>query len=183
MKTNTKLMALCEGAIMVALSIALSYVDIPLGFQGGSINLTMIPIIIYALRYGCVNGICAGLVFGTLKFFIGGGAAVNWQSMLLDYTVAYGAVGFAGLFKNVKNGDIFGTLVGGFMRFIVHFISGVTIYAEWAENTYLGISTPSTFLYSVVYNAVYMVPSIVLAVILVPIIFRALKKYWVKSTK
>lgn len=183
MKTNTKLMALCEGAIMIALSLALSYVDIQLGFQGGSVNLTMIPIIIFALRYGFVEGISAGLVFGTLKFFIGGGAAINWQSMLLDYTLAYGAVGFAGLFKNVKNGDIFGTFVGGFMRFAVHFISGVTIYAEWAENTYLGISTPTTFLYSVVYNGIYMIPSIIIAVIIVPLISRALKKYAIKSVK
>lgn len=183
METNTKLTALCEGAIMAALSLALSYVDIPLGFQGGSVNLTMIPIIIFALRHGCVSGLSAGIIFGTLKFFIGGGAAVNWQSMLLDYTVAYGAVGFAGLFKNVKNGDALGTLAGGFMRFVVHFISGVTIYAEWAENTYLGISTPTTFLYSVIYNGIYMVPSIVIAVIAVPLISRALKKYAVKTSK
>ncbi len=173
---NKKVKMLCEGAVMIALAVALSYVDIPLGFQGGSINLTMIPIVIFALRYGCLEGVIAGFIFGTLKFFFAGGAALNWQSMLLDYSVAYAAVGVAGLFRNVKNGDIIGTVVGGFLRFVVHFISGVTIYAEYAESTYLGINTANMYIYSAVYNAVYMLPSIIICVILVPIIYRILEK-------
>lgn len=173
---NKNLKMLCEGAVMIALAMALSYVDIPLGFQGGSINLTMIPLLVFALRYGCVPGMLVGLVFGTMKFFFAGGTALNWVSMLFDYSVAYAAVGVAGLFRNIKNGDMIGTVAGGLLRFIVHFISGVTVYAEYAESTYLGLNTANKYIYSAVYNGVYMLPSIVICIILVPVIYRILEK-------
>lgn len=174
---------LCECAVMIALGIALSYIDIQLGFLGGSINLAMIPIIVFSLRYGFVNGLISGIILGTLKFIFAGGVALNWESMLLDYTFAYAAVGFAGCFKNMKNGDIIGTAVGGFGRFFVHFISGVTIYADYAEQTYFGINTPNIFIYSLVYNGIYMLPSIIISVVAVPVIMRALNKYFKRKSK
>ena len=104
MKQHDKLLTICEGAICVAVALALSYIKIPMGVAfggfGGSIDLVMIPIIIYAVRRGLSWGIGAGLVFGTLKYFLAGGVAASWQSMLLDYSLAYAAVGFAGLFNS-----------------------------------------------------------------------------------
>ena len=98
---NNNLRALTEGAVMVALSLALSYLKIPTGLAfggfGGSIDLVMIPLIVFAVHSGLGWGLGAGLVFGTLKFFFAGGSAINWQSMLLDYAVAYMFVGFAGV--------------------------------------------------------------------------------------
>ena len=98
---NLKLRALCECGIFTAAALALSYLKIPIGLEfggfGGSISLVMIPIVICAIRWGLGWGLGTGLVFGILKFFIGGGSALNWQSMLLDYFVAYMFVGFAGL--------------------------------------------------------------------------------------
>ena len=62
---------LAEGGITVALSLALSYLKIPIGAAfggfGGSIDLVMIPLIVYAVRWGAGWGIGAGLIFGTLK--------------------------------------------------------------------------------------------------------------------
>ena len=115
---------------MVALSLALSYVKIELGANGGSIDFVMIPLIFCAMRWGLGWGLGAGLVFGTLKFFIAGGVAVNWQSMLLDYSLAYMFVGFAGLFHNKGNMAWLAALVGCLARFLVHFVSGLTIYAS-----------------------------------------------------
>lgn len=187
MKTNKTLISLCEAAIMIALSIALSYIEIPIGMQGGSISFTMIPIIIYSLKYGFVKGVTVGLAFGTLKFFLGG-KAFNLVSIIFDYSVAYAAVGFAGLFKSSFSDDnkgltlrgISAAFAGGFVRFVIHFISGVTVYAEYAENTYFGIATPNEIIYSLVYNAVYMLPSILIAMILVPILIITLKRFIVK---
>lgn len=180
MRTNKKVLMLCEGAIMIALSIALSYIEIELGALGGSIGFAMIPIAVFALRHGWLWGIFVGFIFGTLKFFIGGGQVLNWVSLLLDYSVAYAAVGLAGLFKGLKNrniASILGTAVGCFGRFMISFISGVTVYAEYAESSYLGISTPNAFIYSVIYNGAYMLPSTVIAIILVPVIMLALERY------
>ena len=96
---NKNLRALCECAIFTAAALALSYVKVDVAALGGSISLVMIPLVLCAIRWGVGYGLAAGLVFGTLKFFIGGGTAINWQSMLLDYSVAYMFVGFAGLLK------------------------------------------------------------------------------------
>ena len=100
---HKKLLALCECAIFTAMAIALSYLKIPIGLEfggfGGSIDLVMIPLILCAIRWGWTWGLGTGLVFGTLKFFLAGGTAVNWQSMLLDYSVAYMCVGLAGLLR------------------------------------------------------------------------------------
>lgn len=186
MKTNQKILMLCEGAIMIALSIALSYVEIEIGAMGGSIGFAMIPIAVFALRHGALWGIFVGFIFGTLKFFVGGGSVLNWVSLLLDYSVAYSAVGLAGLFSKVKNENIaaiLGTAVGCFGRFFVSFISGVTVYAEYALPEYLGITTPNVFIYSIIYNGTYMLPSTVVAIILVPVVTAALNRYKIGSKK
>ncbi len=177
---NKKLRTLCEGAVCVAASVALSYLKIPIGFAfggfGGSVDLVMIPLIIFALRAGAGWGVCAGLVFGTVKFFFAGGVAVNWQSMLLDYSVAYAAVGLAGLCRSKPYEALFGSLLGCVARFVVHFISGVTIYAITGLENILGVSTSSAALYSLLYNGSYMIPNTVLAVVICVLIWKPLKK-------
>ncbi|MBQ3650898.1 MAG: energy-coupled thiamine transporter ThiT, partial [Clostridia bacterium] len=73
---------LTEGGICVALAIALSYLKIPIGLAfggfGGSIDLVMIPLILYAVRWGWGWGMAAGLVFGTIKYFVGQHAEISW---------------------------------------------------------------------------------------------------------
>ena len=125
---NQKLYTLCEGAICVAVALVLSYLKIPIGGGfggwGGSVDLVMLPLIVYAVHRGDGWGIGAGLTFGTLKFFLAGGVAVNWQSMLLDYVAAYAFVGFAGLMKGKRGALPLGALLGCVCRFIIHFLSG-----------------------------------------------------------
>ncbi|MBE6914223.1 MAG: proton-coupled thiamine transporter YuaJ [Ruminococcaceae bacterium] len=163
-----KLITMCEGAVCVALSLVLSYMKIPIGAGfggwGGSIDLVMIPLIVYALRRGTGWGLGAGLVFGTLKFFLAGGVAVNWQSMLLDYSVAYMCVGFAGVMRGSRFALPLGALLGCAGRFAIHFISGVTIYAIVVPTEIMGIVAGGPALYSLLYNGTYMLPNTVLAV-------------------
>lgn len=179
MKHKT-LSTLCEGAVMVAAAMALSYLKIPIGAGfggwGGSIDLVMIPLIIYALRSGLGWGLGAGLVFGTLKFFFAGGAAVNWQSMLLDYSVAYMFTGFAALGGHGKYSLPLGAFIGCFGRFVIHFISGVTIYAIVVPTEIMGLTTGSAFIYSLLYNGTYMLPNTILAVILCALLKKPLEK-------
>ena len=173
---NSKLRILTEGAVLTAAALALSYIKIPIGLVfggfGGSVDLVMIPLIVFALRRGCLWGLGAGLVFGTLKFFLAGGVAVNWQSMLLDYSLAYMFVGFAGSFAALRKRPALGALVGCFARFIIHFISGVTIYAQYMPEEFMNMVMVSPTVYSVLYNGTYMLPNTILAVA----ICAALKK-------
>lgn len=173
-KNSTRMLA--EGGIAIALALALSYLKIPIAALGGSIDFVMVPLIVYAYRWGVWQGLLAGLAFGTLKFFLAGGTAVNWESMLLDYSVAYAFVGFAGLLRKKKGLLPLAALIGCIARFVVHFASGVTIYAEYAEPTAdffgLSVATPGAILFSTVYNGAYMLPNTIIAVIVCAILIK-----------
>ncbi len=177
MKKGIRMLA--EGGLTIALSLALSYLKIPVVGLGGSIDFVMVPLIIYAYRWGVWPGLLVGCAFGTLKFFLAGGTAVNWQSMLLDYSVAYAFVGFAGLVRR-KDGLLpVAALLGGIGRFLIHFVSGITIYAEYAEPTAdffgMSIATPNAILFSVVYNAMYMLPNTIIAIVVCALLIRPVK--------
>ena len=178
-KSHQKLRCLTECAVFAALSLALSYLKIPIGFSfggfGGSIDLVMIPLIIAAYRWGLGWGLGTGLVFGTLKFFFAGGSAVNWQSMLLDYSVAYMFVGFAGLLLRREGKLWLAALIGCAGRFVIHFISGITIYAMYMEDIF-GLPMTNTWVYSLLYNGSYMLPNTILAVVLCLVLEKPLRK-------
>ena len=176
---DQKLRAMTECAVFIAMSIGLSYLKIPIGLSfggfGGSIDLVMIPLIVAACRWGLGWGLGAGLVFGTLKFFFAGGSAINWESMLLDYSVAYMFVGFAGLIRRKPVKMWLAALIGCFGRFLIHFLSGITIYAEYMEDIF-GLTMTKTWIYSALYNGSYMLPNTILAVAVCLILGKALRK-------
>ena len=159
---NKRVLTLCEGAVCIALAYALSFFELDLWFQGGSIGVAMLPIVVYAWRRGCGWSVMAGLIFGTIKCFFAGGFAWGWQSILLDYTVAYGMVGLAGLCRRLPRGLAWGAVVGGLARFVIHFISGVTIYAILAPTELFGVTFLNPWTYSLAYNLGYVLPSTVL---------------------
>ncbi|MEA4921114.1 MAG: energy-coupled thiamine transporter ThiT [Clostridiaceae bacterium] len=177
-KQKKKIRMLAEGALVVAMSIVLSYIEIPIGLQyGGTIDFVMIPIIIYSVRWGAGCGLLSGLVFGTLKFFLAGGFAINWQSMLLDYSLAYMMVGLAGLIKNNPKRIWQSVLIGSAARFLIHYISGVTIYAEYMPDVFMGLKMTSPYFYSLLYNISYMLPSTIAALVCCSLLARNICKY------
>ena len=91
---NKKLRALVEGAIMVAIAQVLSYIKIWEMPWGGSVVLSMIPLVLFAVRWGLGSGLLAGFVYGVLQFTFDGGFAIGWQSILGDYLVAFTVLGF-----------------------------------------------------------------------------------------
>lgn len=173
---NKNLYKLCETAIFVALSLALMPIEIPGPAFGGDIDLVMIPLFIMAYRNGPAYGIGGGAVFGLLKCIIGGGIGWGLPSVLLDYVLAYAAVGVAGFFKGKSWSIELSTLTGCAARFIIHFISGVTIYIITAPTEVAGITFANPVLYSIVYNLLYMLPNTVIAVIVMCLLRYPIKK-------
>ena len=164
---NEKVRILCEGAICVALSCALNFLELNLWYQGGSIGLTMLPLVVFAWRRGTGWGVLAGLVFGTIKCTFDGGLSWGWQSILLDYVVAYAAVGLAGLTRKMPKFALpTGALVGGLIRFVVHFISGITIYKIVGPTELFNVTYTDPWMYSFAYNMGYMFPSTLLVAVL-----------------
>ena len=176
-RTRTRM--LCEGAIMVALAQILSYIKIMELPNGGSLTPAMFPILLFAVRWGLKDGLLAGFVFGLFQLIFDGAYALGWQSMLLDYLVAFPPLGLAGLFKGKKWGIFAGTVLGCLGRFIVHFISGITIYRIYAPTEILGTVFDEPNLYSLVYNGSYMLPNTILALAIAGLLYAPLKKFYV----
>lgn len=181
--SRTATRRLAEGGICIALALVLSYIKIPIdlsfGGFGGSINLVMIPLILFAVRWGAPWGILAGLAFGTLKYFFAEGTAINWVSIIFDYSFAYAAVGLAGLLR--ARGRDYGklplaALVGCVGRFIIHFISGVSVYAQYMPDEFMGLSMNSSVVYSILYNGTYMLPNTILAIVLCALLIKPAAK-------
>lgn len=182
-KTHLHVRALCEGAILIAIAQILGYIKLfPMWPNGGSITLAAFPIALYAVRWGLGRGLLAGFIFGILQLFLDEAYAWGWQSMILDYLVAYTPLGLAGLFKGKAWGIFPGILLGNLGRFIVHYISGVTIYRIYEPTEIPGIGTfDGAELYSLVYNGSYMLPCALLAIVVAALLYVPMKRYFAGS--
>lgn len=177
-RQKNKTRMLVEGALMVALALVFNAIKIFQLPQGGSISIEMLPLFIFALRWGCGPGMLVSFVFGLLEIFIDGAVAWGWQSLLLDYLVAFTPLGLAGLFRKMKGGVYVGPVVAAFVRFIVHFISGITIYRIVAPTELFNATFTSPWVYSLAYNGSYMLINTVLCVVLLFLLMRTpLKKF------
>ena len=175
---HMKLRALCEGAIMVAAATALSYLkffELP---QGGSVCIGMLPIFLYCVRWGLKDGLLASFAYGLLQLIFDGAYAWGWASMLLDYLVAFTMLGFAGLFARKKGGIFIGTVVGCVLRFIVHFISGITIYRIFEPTELFNVTWLNPYLYSAAYNGSYVAIDMVICLVIFAVMYKPLKKYF-----
>ncbi len=173
---NKHLYKICECAVLIALSLALMPIEIPGPAFGGDIDLVMIPLFILAYRNGALYGIASGAVFGFLKCLIGGGIGWGLPSVLLDYVLAYAAVGVAGFFKNKYWAVELSTFTGCVARFAIHFISGITIYMITVPTEVAGMTFANPVLYSIVYNAFYMLPNTVIAIVIMSLLRYPLKR-------
>ena len=175
---HEKLRALCEGAIMVALATALSYLKLFELPQGGSVCIGMLPILFSCTRWGLKDGLIAPFAYGLLQLIFDGAYAWGWASMLLDYLVAFAVLGFAGLFARKKGGVFIGTVVGCVLRFIVHFISGVTIYRIYEPVELFNTTFLNPYLYSAAYNGSYVGIDMILCLVIFAILYKPLYKYF-----
>ena len=169
---NKKLLLLTEGAVMVALATALSFVRIVKFPWGGAITfLSMLPIIVYAVRYGVLRGLAVSFVYALIQ--LGQGilfdGLLGWgltpvaliSCILLDYILAFSVLCLAGAFENKNVGALIGGVVLAMMlRFGMHYFSGVFIFESFGE-LWNGFSTDNKWLYSLLYNGAYMLPETV----------------------
>ena len=184
MSTNQhlRIKSLTEGAMLIALAQVLSYVKLMQLPNGGSLTPAMFPILFYALRWGTGKGLMAGFLYGLLQLIFDGAYAWGWQSMVLDYLAAFTPLGLAGLFKGKSWGIFPGALLGGAGRFIIHFISGITIYRIYVPTEIPGIGVfDDAVIYSLVYNGVYMLPNIAVAIAIAAALYVPMKRYFAGS--
>lgn len=166
---------LVEGAVMVALATVLSFIRVYKLPWGGSVTLlSMLPIVIYSIRWGIKPGFTVSFAYSLVQFVQGiMDGLFGWgltpgmliASIFLDYLLAFTVLGIAGVFrKKGFGGAIAGIVIAVVLRFLVHFLSGVVIWHSFGD-LWDGFSTENEWLYSLLYNGAYMLPELVLTVI------------------
>ena len=181
-KKHLRVRALTEGAMLVAAAQVLSLIKLYEFPQGGSVTAAMFPILFYAVRWGLGRGLLAGFAFGTLQLIFDGAYAWGWQSMVLDYLLAFTPLGLAGLFRGKAWGIFPGTVLGCAARFGIHYLSGVTIYRITMPTQIPGFGVfDSAAVYSLVYNGCYMLPTTLIALFLAAVLYVPLKPFFLGS--
>ena len=161
MKIQTKIIA--EIVVVVSLSYALNLIVLFRMPQGGSVSVvSMVPILWLALRRGTKIGVLAGVIFGLVDMmpqpFV-----VHPVQFLLDYPLAFGSLGLAGLFQKHP---IAGVVTGIFGRFVCHFVSGMVFFAMYAP------SGMNPAVYSAIYNGSYLVVELVFSIVIMYVLVR-----------
>ena len=197
-RVNTR--RLTESAMLIALAIILELLSkmfIPEQPFGGQITLvSMLPIVLISYRHGVKWGFVAAFAYALLEMAIGGKTvAAAFQPgyfgdgtmignaivmCLLDYIVAYTALGLGGIFRNKLQKPglalMAGSLVALSARYVAHVLSGYILFSGWAEWYFTQEGFPAWgaqlvsalspaglgVVYSLVYNAMYMLPEMVL---------------------
>ncbi len=164
---------LIEGGVMIGLAYVLNLIKIWDMPQGGSVTAgSMIPILIFSYRWGLKSGILAGTVFGLMQLFLGGYVATPIQAAL-DYPIAFGLLGLAGLFARDREITFIGAFSGIGLalvaRTIAHVVSGVVFFAEYAPE---GMNP---LVYSAVYNGSYMGVEAIISLVVLYSLAKSIK--------
>lgn len=171
MSSRSRLLPLVETAVMVALAIGLNQIKVYHMPQGGSITAgSMIPILLIALRHGVRWGVLGGVAMGLLDLLLAG-YVVHPVQLLLDYPVAFGMLGLAGLGAG-RNPYVAGALSSLALlgRLTAHFISGVVWFGSFAPEG------QSVWAYSLGYNASYMIPEMIISAVLLAMLHPTLRR-------
>ena len=166
-----KIRRIIETALMLALSTILAELAVVPFPLGGSVTIfSQVPMVVISYRYGVKWGIFSGLAMGVIQALFGLNNITYFKEivsclivLLVDYIIAFGALGLGGMFRKIiKNQPIYlalGGAVVSVMRFLCHFVSGVTIWADYTNGA------KEVLLYSLGYNGGYMLPELIITVI------------------
>lgn len=144
-RNDTK--ALTVTALLIALAVVLGEIKIFQMPQGGSITLlSLLPIVFCGYLFGVRRGVMAGICVGLLNLVFGP-YIIHPIQLLLDYPIAFGAMGLSGLFKNSLTK---GYILGVFARYICAVLSGVIFFGAYAPEGFNALQ------WSLWYNITYL---------------------------
>ena len=103
---------------------------------------------------------------------------IGWQSILGDYVIAYMVLGVAGLFRGKEWSIYAGATVGCAARFLVHYVVGATVWAEYMPETFFGMTMTTPWFYSLLYNGFYMVLDWLLCMVIYALLMRNSRMRW-----
>jgi thiamine transporter len=152
---------LAEGGMVLALASGLSMVKLFSAPYGGSVTTaSMVPILLFSILRGPKGGLLVAVIYGMLQFILGPIFLTPLQ-FLLDFPLAFGSLGLAGvvlspliwegLNRSQRIIRVIGAVclgIGG--RLLCHYLAGVVFWGQYAPE---GMSP---WIYSLIYNGSYL---------------------------
>lgn len=169
-KMSTK--QLVFSAMAIALATVTSMIKLFELPMGGSVTLfSMLFIVLIGYWYGLGGGLTVAIAYGVLQLLLDP-YILSFPQMLVDYILAFGALGLAGIFHNSKHGLIKGYIVAVLGRYFFSFLSGWIFFGMYAPDNF-----PNAVVYSLAYNGSYLGAEalITLIVIAIPPVAKALQ--------
>lgn len=166
-------------AVAIALSVVCSMIKLYEVPMGGSVTLlSMLFIVLIAYWYGPYVGITTAISYGLVQFVMEP-IFYTLPQMLLDYPLAFGALGLAGFFHKKKWGLQIGYAVGVLGRFVFSVLSGIIFFASYAPE---GMHP---LVYASLYNASYLLPEAIITLIIISIkpVSKALSRVKAQATE
>ena len=158
-------------AMAIALAVVTSNIKLIHMPMGGSVTLlSMLFVVLIANWYGLGAGLCCSIAYGFLQMLMGP-YIISIPQLFVDYVLAFGALGLAGIFyKNKRKGLLIGYVFGVLCRLFFSTLSGVLFFADYASSPEVpALLNGKPFLYSLAYNGAYMITELVLTVIIISI--------------
>ena len=166
-KWNARMLS--AAALSIALSFVLSCLRLFRMPTHGSVTPgSMLPIMLFSLVYGAGPGMLTGLAYGVLQYIQDPSFLNVWQ-FILDYLIAFGALGLAGIGKDKGRAWIYISIpIAVLGRAISAILAGVMWANEYINYglTIGSMEFSSPLLYSMVYNGVYLIPETVICLLL-----------------
>ncbi len=210
-KTNTS--RLTTSAMMLAMATVLALVCayvpfLNLPFGGGFTIASMLPIVLVSYMYGIKWGFFVSFTYSCIQIImdlvLGKGSTIialftpasedymglvaAISILVIDYFIAYTALGLGGIFRNgIKSKTlaiVLGVVVALGARYVCHIVSGYIFYGAWAEWFFTqegfykvgGVILDAfdgkmlSLIYSIFYNGLFMIPEIIItSVLAVPV--------------
>lgn len=195
----TKTRKLTESAMLLAVAVVLELVSklfIPEQPFGGQVTLvSMLPVVLVSYRHGVRWGLVTALAYALIEMVIGiknvssaflpgyfGDGTMIFNAILmclLDYVLAFTALGLGGVFRDrIQKPGIslmLGSLVALSTRYMMHILSGCILFSSYAQWFFTQEGFPAwgaalvetlspgflAVAYSVVYNGMFMLPEMV----------------------
>ena len=161
---------LAFAAVALALATVCSNIRLFRLPMGGAVTLfSMLIVTLIGYWYGSAVGLMAAVAYGLLQMIFDT-YVVSLPQVLLDYPLAFGALGLSGFFSDKKNGLIIGYLVAITGRFLFSVLSGVVFFGMYAPE---GMSPLA---YSVAYNGsiIYGEGILTIIILMIPAVKSAL---------
>lgn len=151
--------ALVVSALCIALSFVLAQIRLFKLPQGGSVTaFSMLPIALCAYLFGVKRGVLAGVCLGLMNLMFDP-YVIHPAQLLIDYILAFGALGIGGVFRNQKKGLLKGYLLGIFGRYVCAVASGVIFFRAYVPKNF------NAWTWSLWYNFTYIAAEGVMTVI------------------